>query len=385
MIPGQAILLPRQCVRKESMKKVLLMMLQNSKLDLSPARYQLLQALKDRGFETYVFLPGHLKKRSNYEFIDHIINVSGMPVKNIRRKIIDIKPQAVLASTIEDIEIVYLLPWIMKKTAFYYYNLEIYTSYIDKDIKKEDFGYYLRFKVGYPVKKMKEMLYTDKSKMFTIQDSIRCKISAKYHIQHKNTVFIPNSYAFDASKVVDMTKEGIIYSGGMRKSYFGEKFNLIKAVKTVPLTFSGEMDQWCRQRMGALKKTNPNITIVERYLEPDEFTEFLRNFAVGFVWYNALKEDEGHYHIGLSSGKMFKHLSIGQPVIAVKCSGITQVIRKYRIGEVIDDISELEAAYYKIMRNYAYYQQNILKVYKEIFDLKKTIVPLLDHIDKHVI
>ncbi|MCM1231284.1 MAG: hypothetical protein NC489_14280 [Ruminococcus flavefaciens] len=368
------------------MKQVILMSLQNTHLALSPARYQILEELSDRGYETYIFLPGYLKNRKYFRYLHHVINVQEMSISSIRKKIKEIKPQVIIASTAEDMGVLYPLPWIMKNTSFYYYNLEIYTPYIRKEIKKEDLGYYLRSKIQYPIRKFEEIMYTRKIKMFTIQDELRRKVSAKYHIQNKNTMLIPNSYFFDDSKIVDgFNKVGVVYSGGMRKTYFGESFNLIEKIKDTPVTFSGEMDQWCKREFGALKRTNPNIRVVEKYFAPDEFTEYLRQFAVGLVWYDAVKEDDAHYYMGLSSGKMFKHLSIGQPIIAVKCHGITREVKKYKLGVVIDNFSELDMAYRKIMEKYSYYQHNVLEYYKEKSDFKKVIKPFLDYIDANIL
>ena len=44
---------------------------------------------------------------------------------SIRRKIKSIDPDVVICTTIEDVKSCFLLPYIMKNTDFYYYNLEI--------------------------------------------------------------------------------------------------------------------------------------------------------------------------------------------------------------------------------------------------------------------
>lgn len=364
------------------MKKVVLMSLDTAVLELSPAKYQLLEELYRIGFETYVLLPGRLKNRQSYSYINYTVNVAGRSYGDIRKVIRNIAPQIVIATLYVDTAVIYTLPFFMKKTSFYYYNLEIYTPYLNKDIKKEDLGYYVKYKMKYPVMKIKEMIYTKMSEAFTIQDTLRMKVSRKYHIRHPNTLLIPNSYIFDETKIIDTNRRGLIYTGGINRYFLLGQFENLKSVKNIPVVLMGQIDQWCKQKMKGLKTTNPNIKFEEQVLSIEEYTQYLQQFAVGLVWYSPLKEDETHYYIGLSSGKMFKHLSLGQPVIAIKCPGVTEIVNKYNLGVGVDDISEIENAYNKIMGNYTFYRENVLRVYRYKFDFKKIITPFLECLEK---
>lgn len=368
------------------MKKIVLMSMENARLDVSPARYQLLDELDIRGFETYVFLPDSLKSRGSYPAIHHVVNVQSMSIRDIRKKIMSISPQVLIASTYEDMDVVYILPWMMKGTLFYYYNLEIYTSYLHREILKKMPFFYLNYKLKYPVNKLQEILYTRKVKAFTIQDTLRKKLSARYFIHHRNTMLIPNSYVLDQSQLVHGKRTGVIYVGGIKREFLIEQFKYLKSVKDVPITFSGQwIDDWCKQGIKQLKQSNPNLTFIEQSLPPDEYTRYLQNFAVGLVWYSPRRKDKAHYYMGLSSGRMFKFLSMGMPIIAVKCPGITEEVRRYKLGIVIDNISEVGRAYDEIMRNYEYYQNSVIRTYKIKYDFKKVIAPFLDYIEKELV
>ncbi len=367
------------------MKKVVLMSMENARLEVSPARYQLLDELDERGFETYVFLPDRLKNREDYPSIHHVVNVQSMSIRDVRKKIMSISPRVLIASTYEDMDVVYILPWMMKGTLFYYYNLEIYTPYLHRDVLKKTPSVYMNYKLKYPINKLQEVLYTRKVKAFTIQDTLRKKLSAKYFIRHHNTMLIPNSYVLDQSRVVHGKRTGVIYVGSIKREFLIEQFKDLKAVKDVPITFSGQMiDDWCKQEIKRLKKSNPNLTFIEQSLPPDEYTRYLQNFAVGLVWYSPLRKDEARYYIGLSSGKMFKFLSMGMPIIAVKCQGITEEVRRYRLGIVVNNISEVGKAYDEIMRNYEYYQNNVFRTYRVKYDFKRVIAPFLDYVEKEL-
>lgn len=370
---------------EKELKKVVLMSLEGIKIEQSPARYQLLAELSERGFETYVFSPGKLKRRKvikAIDFIDHIINVEDMSNKEIRSKIININPQVVIASVYVDTAVIYSLPFIMKKTLFYYYNLEIYTPYLNKNVKKENLSFYLSYKLSYPIKKMKEILYTRSVSAFTIQDSLRKKLSKKYHVWHPNTMLIPNSYVYKEDELVPVGQKGIVYAGGIKYDFLVKQFDNLKDVKNVSLTFSGHIDPWCKERIKKLKHTNPNIIFENQLLSIDEYTKYIQRFAVGLVWYSSLKKDEANYYMGLSSGKMFKHLSLGQPIIVTRCPGVAEVVNRYKLGVVIDNISEVERAYNIIMKNYSYYRENVIRTYQSKFDFKKVIAPFLKSIEK---
>ena len=360
------------------------MCLETSELGLSPGRYQLLEELGKRGFDTYICLPEGLKNRRNFNSIHHVVNVQGMSAKEMQRKIVSINPEVVIATMYLDMHAVYKLPYLMKNTSFYYYNLEIYTPYVNNEVKKENAAFYFKYKLTYPFIKTMEIVYTRKIKAFTIQDSIRRKLSAKYHIQHRNTFLVPNSYIFDEAQVISDVHDGVIYTGGIKRDFLLEQFDDLKKVKKVALTFSGYIDSWCKKKIKKLRLTNPNLEFKEQVLSNDEHTNFMRQYAVGLVWYSPLKEDEARYYIGLSSGKMFKHLSLGQPIIIVRCEGAADVVAKYKIGIVIDNISELDDAYNEILKNYSYYRNNVLKVYKNKFDFKKVIAPFLDCIERNI-
>ncbi len=366
------------------MKKVILMSLQNVWIGNSPARYQLLEKLEDRGFETYVFVNGHLKQKEKFPFVHHVVNISGMRNKDIRKKIKDISPQVVIASTREDVNGIFLLPWNMKKTAFYYYNLEIYTSYVSAEIKRNNRGIYWLEKMAYPYNKMKEIVFTKKIKAFTIQDSIRKEVSKKFYICHNKTILIPNSYVFDKDKIDGSVGKGVAFTGGIARWGLSDQLYKLEFVKKTPVTFAGRIDSYYWKQIAKLKQTNPNLAFIEQQLLPEQYTDYIRQFAVGFVWYDPPKDDANNCYMGLASGKMFKYLSLGKPIIAMNCFGLSHEIRKYNLGVVIDDISQLDDAYTKIMEKYAFYQENVIRVYKNRYDFNKTIKPFLDCMEKDI-
>lgn len=105
--------------REKIMKKVVLLSLEAANIEWSPAKYQLLEELSIRGVETYVFLKGTLINRGKYNSINHIVNTKNMSKREIRKKIKDIDPHAVIATLYIDINVIYMLPYFMKNTDFF--------------------------------------------------------------------------------------------------------------------------------------------------------------------------------------------------------------------------------------------------------------------------
>ncbi len=359
------------------MEKVLLLCLQlGCPIELSPARYQLIQELRKQNYEIYVFYPGTILNKEIRGQIQHLTNTLNLSKKDIRKKIMNIAPRHVIAFTYEDTRILYYLPFVMKRTSFIYFNLEIYTAYMEQYIQPQGFLFHIRCRAAYLPNKVKEMIYTKQCKLFVIQDALRKRIAKKYYLSHPNTLLIPNSYIYYDEGKWGANRHGMIYSGSMNKNVLKSLVEGMDALPDLPITLSGVTDEWFRAQYKKICKGHPSIKVHEQKLSPEAFTEYLKQFSVGLIWYSPTK-DENINNIGMSSGKLFKHLSLGQPVIVPECPGMSRVVERYKLGIVIHDSSELKEAYEQIMDNYSYYQKNIKYAYKTKFDYAKVIQPFL--------
>lgn len=365
------------------MKKVLLMCLQGVPYETSPARYQLVQALKENGYETFVFNYGRIKSWEDRRGIDHYVNLFKLSPKEIRNKIKNIMPEYIIVSTDDDIRILFPILPLLKKTTFIYYNLEIFTPQREQRLhrNKSKWLYSVSWRSGYLWNKAKEMIFTKKCKFFVIQDELRKRVANKYFISHKNTILIPNSYVFDPKEIIGPEAAGVIYSGILARFRMEPLMEQLWNMPNFPLVFSGQSDAWSREQFQKLQDTHPDIKFYEQSLSLQEHLAFIKQYAVGFVWYDH-SQDENEEYIGLASGKFFRHLSIGQPVIVSSSPGIGSIVKKYKLGIVIDDISRLKEAYDEIMKNYSYYQNNIKRVYAKKFNFTKNIDAFLKGMEK---
>lgn len=359
------------------MEKVLLLCLQlGCPIEFSTARYQLIQELRKQNYEIYVFYPGTIVNKEIRGQIQYLTNTLNLSKKDIRKKIMDIAPRHVIAFTYEDAVMLYNLPVVLKKTSFIYFNLEIYTPYMERYIQPKGFLFHTRCRASYIINKVKEVIYAKQCKLFVIQDALRKRVAAKFYLSHSNTLLIPNSYIYCDEEKWGTDRYGMIYSGGVNKNILQSLAENMDALPDLPITFSGVTDEWFRTQYKKICKKHPSIEVHEQKLSPEAFTEYLKQFAVGLIWYSPTR-DENINNIGMSSGKFFKHLSLGQPVIVPECPGLSRLVEKFNLGIVIRDTSELKEAYEKIMDHYSYYQKNIKYVYKNKFDYAKVIRPFL--------
>ena len=357
-------------------KAVLLCLQPGAPFELSPPRYQLANELYERKHEIYVFFPGRIADREIRDKITHWVNTTGMTNPEIRKKIRGIRPSFVIAFTYEDAIVAYSLSQTMKNVKFYYFNIEIYTAEYEKIVNGK--GKNVKFKVisKYAMNKMRELIFAKNSELLIVQDSLRKKVLAKYHIKHHRTMLIPNSHVLHSEKIYDGAVEGICYSGSFDSVWtepLAEGFEEIKS----PITFAG----WGNLPFSQKAKKMSNIHVIFQKLPSKELDSFLRQYAVGLISYSESKDDNVKY-IGLASGKFFKHLSLGQPVISIDSPGMSEEIEKYDLGIVIRKAVEIDDAYKRIMDNYEYYRNNVIETYQKKYDYRKNIQKFIKYLGK---
>ncbi len=355
------------------MLMTVMMCQQGSYVGYSPARDQMVDELRQRGSEVIFFYPGHVTDANLKKKVKKIVNTREMSYSSIREMIRKINPDIVVCNTEEDTRICFPLPYLMKNTDFYYYNLEI-NVYIKKR-EGESFFSKAEYKIDYLQNKLKEILYVHKCRSIVIQDELRKKILKKYWITHPVTWLIPNSYYSDERRCDVPHKSGLIYSGGVRARMLGSFMEYAEEIKNVEITIAG----WDHTK--GRFKNNPNIKVITQKLSDEEYTKFISAYDIALVWYS--DEDDNIYYVGLSSGKLFKHLSIGQPVIVNEAPGLAEEVRKYKLGVVIKDARELEDAVRTITADYDSYVKNIKRIYRKRYDYKKVSKKFFDSMIDH--
>ena len=117
------------------------------------------------------------------------------------------------------------------------------------------------------------------------------------------------------------------------------------------------------------------------YLDDDALVDYLRRFKIGFCFYNFEIEwvNNFNYH-SAPSGKMFKYMAAGVPVIGQDILGLKPV-KEFDCGVLITDLepATIKRAVEKIEGNFDYYSQNCLKA-AEHYSFDKMIEPFIDYL-----
>ena len=350
------------------MLTTVLMCQQGIPFRVSPARTQMMEEFIKRNSEVVIFFPGHIVDETVRSKARKLVNTKRMQKEEIRREIKRLNPDVVICFTEEDTKVCFPLPYQMKGTYFYYYNLEIYVKSIKEKQSRDS---QVTIKLDYLQNKLKEALYVKGCSALVIQDDLRKKVLKKYWISHPCTWLIPNSYYQNRNKYDMPHKDGLIYSGTVTPDVLGSFLEHVKCLDGIELTLSG----WNRAKLKIPEGLN--IKIIRQNLSQEEYTKFVSAYDIALVWYTG-QDDDNVYNIGLASGKFFKHLSLGQPVIVNNVPGLADEVSRNKLGIVINDLSELQDAVRTIRGNYEFYVKNIKRVYWEKYDYGKASKKFFD-------
>ena len=117
------------------------------------------------------------------------------------------------------------------------------------------------------------------------------------------------------------------------------------------------------------------------YLDDAAVVDYLRQFKIGFCFYNFELEwiNTFNYH-SAPSGKMFKYMAAGVPVIGQDISGLKPV-EEFDCGVLITDLepATIKKAVEKIEKRFDYYSQNCLRAAAH-YSFDKTTEPFIDYL-----
>ena len=127
--------------------------------------------------------------------------------------------------------------------------------------------------------------------------------------------------------------------------------------------------------------TGGRLIFDSEYLDDEAIIKYLRQFKVGFCFYNFEIEwiNNFNYH-SAPSGKMFKYMAAGVPVVGQDILGL-EPVKEFDCGVLIKDLKPetIRQAVEKIEGNFDYYSQNCLKA-AEHYSLDKTTEPFIEYL-----
>ena len=179
-------------------------------------------------------------------------------------------------------------------------------------------------------------------------------------------------------------RSGIIHAGGAYDELgFYHILNFIKKYKNEVLTVQGAFLQADKDRVNfefADLLDNKRVLISTKYLENDEVVPFISNFEIGLCLYNfdnPYVKDNFFNYASAPSGKMFKYLAAGVPVVCNNIMGF-KFVSEFDCGVMLEDLSEdsIYKALTKIRGNYNYYTQNAIKAARH-FSFDNALLPYI--------
>ena len=185
---------------------------------------------------------------------------------------------------------------------------------------------------------------------------------------------------------VSRVKKNLIFTGTINKE-FGIFYCLeyLKQFKDETLILLGGMNDAVKQEVNTLYadliKEN-RLIIDNRYLDNDDVVNFISNCEMGFCLYNFDTAWVKNFNYQTApSGKVFKYLAAGVPVICNDIAGF-DFVRSFECGELLTDMSpiSIREAASKIRAKYNVYVENAKRAAKH-FSFDKAIQPYLDYVD----
>lgn len=263
------------------------------------------------------------------------------------------------------------VPLFLPKANYIYFNLEVFTPQGINPLK-------------YKIRKGIEKWFYRKCRLFVIQDEGRNKLSKKYGITCENPIYIPNSYIYEnQGKYYDSHRPlKLLYTGALERWSVEKLFFQLDKLKDIDVTLAGwSQGNYLENNVGKLEKYK-NIHVCRQRLEEKEYTWFVGKYDIGLIYYS-WTENENIWQMGLASGKFFKFLSLGKPVIVPRMPGIAEEVEKYGLGIVYDDLSEIKDAVSRVEREYDVYQKRIISTYKERYDFRKCMKEFVERVKEY--
>ncbi len=198
--------------------------------------------------------------------------------------------------------------------------------------------------------------------------------------------YIQNAPPYE-ERIPKKERKSLIYAGSTIKilgfyhcldflvKYPGEKLTVLGAF------FDADKERVNKEYQELLQ--NNRLVINSKYLENNEVVEFLSDHEIGFCFYyfdDAFMQEHYFNYMSAPSGKMFKYLAAGVPVVCSNISGFS-FVKEFNCGILIDDLSadSIKQAIQTIRADYDMYVQQSLKA-AEYFAFDRAIIPYLTFI-----
>ncbi len=231
-----------------------------------------------------------------------------------------------------------------------YYNLELFVL---------DYKSYLKSRIGW----LLEQLFILGCDAFVSLSPLRLSIAQKIFNIPCHKFIVPNSPDFEGENVrmVPNKPLKLLYTGGVEEYVFSGIEKLRKNQKFKFIIHGASkygIDAFLMNKLKDKDYVELHTGVIAEY---EKFKRYVAEYDAGFIWYNAERLNDRF--AGWSSGKYFRYLSMGKPVIVRNLPELTETTINNGFGVVIDEFEQIPEAVDRINDNYSLFVSNILKNY----------------------
>ncbi len=221
-------------------------------------------------------------------------------------------------------------------------------------------------------------------------NSVVIQTKERYEHLFKNrglkTFFVQNAPVYAAPKN-DVNRRSLVYCGTAWNPFgFYHCLEFLRAFPEYTLNVKGALPSADRARIETDfrdLKTSGRLIFDSGYLDDGAVVGYLRQFRIGFCFYNFEIGwvDTFNYH-SAPSGKMFKYLAAGVPVVGQDILGL-KPIKEFDCGVLIEDLkpATIRDAVEKVEANFDYYSRNCLQAAAH-YSFDKTTAPFVEYLTK---
>ncbi len=263
-----------------------------------------------------------------------------------------------------------------------------YDKVIAVDIKNLFYCTLLKQKVDFLSMELgmneKLLSFTDASIINCIITQSKERLEYLFPDQLLKTFYIQNAPVYKEVSI-PAEKKGLLYGGTAWDPFgFYHCLDYLKAYKEETLTVQGAVPKADENKIHKLYKnllTEKRLIINDSYIENDEVVNYFSQFEIGFCFYNFDLDWVNHFNYkSAPSGKLFKYLAAGVPVVAVDIVGFA-FVKDLACGVLVPDLSagKIREAIVEIRNNYEIFSANAIAAAKH-FSFDKMAQPYIDFV-----
>ena len=197
------------------------------------------------------------------------------------------------------------------------------------------------------------------------------------------TFFVQNAPTFIPIQLPKRDAKNTLLFCGTASRGFGAPIalNFIEKFKDYKIYFKGTVYEEIRNQIYTQYSDahyEGNIILDSTYTNEKDMLNFIKNFHIGLCFYDTrYKEFDNFNYWTAPSGKLFKYLAAGVPVIGSDIAGLSY-IKEYQAGILLEKptAENIKKAIDTIESNYDFYVQNALTI-AEKFSFAENVEPYI--------